>query len=69
MDGCNLKREACSLATGGTHRPGAGLDELQSQTRSLFPRYIFWCCRCPTHPIVAISNEKPVPSLLRAQAG
>ena len=61
--GCNLKREARSLATAlcclNRRCPG----ELQSQTRSPFPRYQSTLPPAAQSSLVAISNEKPVPSL------
>ena len=112
-ESCNLKREACSLATTNAidlfqvvltvaisnEKPVPSLHasatpdnncpkKLQSQTRSLFPRYPYAfvlpflafqscnlkreACSLATAPcielpcmfvLVAISNEKPVPSL------
>ena len=61
---CNLKREACSLATPTRIGIQSVWEVLQSQTRSLFPRYLraLEFVNCVFQ--VAISNEKPVPSLL-----
>ena len=86
--GCNLKREARSLATSHPSARGMSTARLQSQTRSPFPRYLdafargdltFLLQSQTRSPFprygrgstkkgrgrnVAISNEKPVPSLL-----
>ena len=64
LERCNLKREACSLATMAIMPTSRGVWALQSQTRSLFPRYLVRLRLVVRRCRVAISNEKPVPSLL-----
>ena len=60
---CNLKREARSLATANQAYYYQVEAVLQSQTRSPFPRYETEHCDHRSGCTVAISNEKPVPSL------